>query len=75
MRSGEFTRAQLVGMLASMRASLHCLIQATEEGGPRDEDVEGDLEDARELMKLTTMDVSPEDLLPDGGFDQTWRDG
>ena len=76
------TRAQLVGMLASLRGALSSLIRDLEIGThiSAPGEVDDDIENYKELLDLTAnFPTTPEDLRKhvDGGetFDMTWRFG
>jgi hypothetical protein len=64
--SSELSRAQLVGMIATLRGALIALL----DGSPIDR--EADVADARDAMKQTTFDASSKDA-PGGTFDMSWR--
>jgi hypothetical protein len=63
--SVQITRAQLVGMIAELRA---CVFELK---GMDPDDVDEDA--VARLMKATAFDLDPADAGSDGGFDRTWE--
>ena len=71
--SSQLSRAQLIGMIARLRAHLRCTLQVVEDETDRDRDQLANLNDARNILDRTTFDTDDQDLV-NGGFDQSWEE-
>ena len=63
-RSSEYTRKQLIGILAAYRGALFDAARGELNAEGRS--------DAALLLRQTAMDADPEDLMEDGSFDESW---
>lgn len=76
MQSNEYTRSELVGMIAALRGELYNVVQNYKHRNKptgSEEELKESIEEADRMLVMTSFDLSKSDER-NGGFDNSWKD-